>query len=32
VTSVQQTQSGAALQATLADGVLDLVVQPPTPR
>ncbi|MDP2771726.1 MAG: exodeoxyribonuclease VII large subunit, partial [Giesbergeria sp.] len=32
VTSVQQTQPGAALQATLADGVLDLVVQPPTPR
>ncbi len=32
VTSVQQTQPGAALQATLADGVLDLVVQPPKPR
>ena len=32
VTSVQQTQPGAALQATLADGALDLVVQPPKPR
>ena len=32
VTSVQQTQPGDALQATLADGALDLVVQPPKPR
>ena len=32
ITSVHQAPPGTALQATLADGALDLVVQPPKPR